>query len=47
MRYNLGVDPLANPNPDLTAPSNTGLFGNYYQWGVITPAALGNAGPEP
>ncbi|MDV4101761.1 hypothetical protein CMT19_11985 [Elizabethkingia anophelis] len=45
MRYNLGVDPLANPNPDLTAPSNTGLFGNYYQWGVITPAALGNAGP--
>ena len=26
MRYNLGVDPLANPNPDLTAPSNTGLL---------------------
>ena len=47
MRYNLGVDPLTNPNPDLTAPSNTGLFGNYYQWGVITPAALGNAGPGP
>ena len=47
MRYNLGVDPLTNPNPDLTAPSNTGLFGNYYQWGVITPAALGNAEPGP
>ncbi|ODM55407.1 FISUMP domain-containing protein [Elizabethkingia meningoseptica] len=42
MRYNLGVNTTANPNPDLTTDTGTGLFGNYYQWGRSNIVANGS-----
>ncbi|WP_336829570.1 hypothetical protein [Sphingobacterium multivorum] len=44
-RYNLGVtdvNPSTN-NPDVL-PSNQGLYGNYYQWGIQAPAANAYSG---
>ncbi|MBB6131652.1 FISUMP domain-containing protein [Mucilaginibacter lappiensis] len=38
MRYNLGVDQSANPNPDVN-PTVNALNGNYYRWGLQTPLA--------
>ncbi|WP_312191356.1 hypothetical protein [Sphingobacterium sp.] len=45
-RYNLGVTGGVSPatnNPD-AIPSNQGLYGNYYQWGIQTPAANAYSG---
>lgn len=45
-RYNLGVTGGVSPatnNPD-AVPSNQALYGNYYQWGIQTPAANAYSG---
>ena len=45
-RYNLGVTGGVSPatnDPD-AIPSNQALYGNYYQWGIQTPAANAYSG---